>query len=143
MKKLLWLCLALGIIFNTPPAMAADLTGTWTGSMATPDGNNFDLTYNFKQDGAKLTGTVQGPCGDALQIENGKIEGDKFSFDIDFNGMAIHHDCVIAGDQIKLTSKASSGDFAGSTMMLKRVGGAKPAALGALIPVPRMESQRR
>jgi len=152
MKKLIWLCLALAIGFGTRCASAADLTGTWTGSMSSPDGNSFDLTYTFKQEGMKLTGTVLGPQGDALQISNGKVDGDKFSFEIDLNGMTIHHDCVIDGEQIKLTSKGS-GDFPGMTMTLKRVAAAKPVtpaissmaagkaagsrfAGGAFIPVP-------
>ena len=147
MKKLFWLCLALAVVVNTASAKAADLTGVWTGSMSTPDGNSFDLTYTLKQDGTKLTGTVQGPGGEPLQIANGKIDGDKFSFDIDFNGMTIHHDCVVDGDQIKLTSKASSGDFPGMSMTLKRAGAPKPAAppsiqanalasFGTFFPVP-------
>ena len=104
-------------------AWAADVTGKWTGQMAGPNGEGFALTFNFKQDGAKLTGTVQGPQGDAIQISDGKVEGDKLSFVVTIEangGMKIMHDGTINGDEIKLNSKAEGGDFPGGTMTLKR-----------------------
>lgn len=103
-------------------SIATDINGTWTGDVPTPDGNSFTLTYVFKVDGAKLTGTVQGPQGDPLSLDNGKIDGGKFSFDVSFNGITIHNDCTINADNtIKLNSAASDGSFPPSEFMLKRV----------------------
>ena len=80
------------------------------------------ISFTFKQDGTKLTGTVQGPQGDAMAIANGKIDGDKISFTVAFNGMTITHEGTVnaAGDEIKLTSKSDQGDFPGGQMTLKR-----------------------
>jgi hypothetical protein len=78
------------------------------------------MGFTFKQDGAKLTGTMQGPQGDPIEISNSKIDGDKFSFDISFNGMTIHYNCTVAGDEIKMTSKSDQGDFPGMELTLKR-----------------------
>ena len=97
--------------FTAATVLAADVTGTWSAEMKTPDGNTFPLTFNFKQDGDKLTGTVQGPQGDPIEISNGKVDGDNFTFDVSFNGMTIHHDCTVDGDEIKMTTKSDSGDF--------------------------------
>ncbi len=111
-------------------ALAADVTGTWTASAQTPNGD-FQLTFTFKQDGANLTGTVLGPGGDPIAISNGKVDGDKFTFDVSFNGMTIHHDCTVSGDEIKMSTKTDSGDFPGMQMTLKRAkdaGAAAPAA---------------
>ena len=47
---------------------AADITGTWKGSIETP-GGTFDNTFVLKADGAKLTGTLQGGPGGELKIE--------------------------------------------------------------------------
>jgi len=69
-------------------AIALDITGKWTGSIKTPDGNEFPLTYVFKADGNNLTGSLQGPQGE-IPITEGKIDGSNFSFKLDFNGMAI------------------------------------------------------
>jgi hypothetical protein len=88
--------------------------------MKTPDGNSFSLSFTFKQDGAKLTGSVTGPQGDPIDISNGKVDGDKLSFDVEFNGSTIKHDGVINGDEIKLTTKSDNPDFPTSEMTLKR-----------------------
>ena len=42
--------------------------------------NPISLTYAFKQDGEKVTGTVTTPHGDAIPLSDGKIAGDKISF---------------------------------------------------------------
>jgi hypothetical protein len=128
MKKLLYLCAVLAMTFVAANARAADVTGTWSAEMKTPDGNSFPLTFTFKQDGDKLTGTVQGPQGDPIDISNGKVDGDKLTFDVTFNGMTIHHDCTVDGDEIKMTTKSDSGDFPGMQLTLKRAQAAAPGA---------------
>ncbi len=120
MKKFLCICAGLALTLSAATAMAADVTGTWTGQSTGPDGNAMQLTFTFKQDGAALTGTVQGPMGDAMAITNGKIDGDKFSFDVSFNGMTINHDCTVVGDTIKMKTKTDSGDFPGMELTLTR-----------------------
>jgi hypothetical protein len=120
MKNVLCVCAALLMAFTTLTALAADVTGTWTGDMKGPNGDAFSITFTFKQDGAKLTGTVQGPQGDPMDISNGKVDGDKFSFDVSFNGMTIKHECILAGDEIKMKTKADDPNFPGGEMTLKR-----------------------
>ncbi|MGA9070718.1 MAG: hypothetical protein WB424_10715 [Terracidiphilus sp.] len=121
MKTLLCICAALLVTFGTATAFAAtDVSGTWTGKMAGPNGDGFQITFTFKVDGTKLTGTVGGPMGDPMEITEGKIDGDKLSFNVSFNGMTIKHEGVVTGDTIKLTTKAESGDFPGGEMTLTR-----------------------
>ena len=124
MKKLLCACAALIMAFPTVTALAAtDVSGTWTGEFSGPDGGGgFQITFTFKQDGDKLTGTVLGPQGDPIAISDGTVNGDKISFKVSFNGMTITHEGTInaAGDEIKLTSKSDQGDFPGGEMTLKR-----------------------
>jgi hypothetical protein len=126
------LCAALlALAFATGTAMAADITGKWTTTMAGRGGGGegFTITYNFKQDGAKLTGTVETPMGDPLPIADGKVDGDKLSFTITFEGgpngaMKITNEGAISGDEIKLTTKFEGGDFGGGDRppaVLKRV----------------------
>ncbi len=85
----------MAMTLSAATALAADVTGTWTAEAAAPDGSTFQLTFTFKQDGTKLTGTVQGSMGEPLEITNGKIDGDKFSFDVSFNGITISHQCTV------------------------------------------------
>ncbi|HEY2014447.1 MAG TPA: hypothetical protein VGH38_13145 [Bryobacteraceae bacterium] len=100
-------------------AFAADITGNWTGSMSMGD-NQFTLNYSFKQDGAKLTGTVLGPQGDPLALNDGKIQGDKLSFNVKIEGpngsFTIKNEGTIKGEEITLTSKMEGGDFGGNEM---------------------------
>jgi hypothetical protein len=128
MKTLLAICAAVVMTLGAAKAMAADVTGSWTTTMQTQDGNSTQITFNFKQDGANLTGTVEGPIGDPLPITNGKMDGDKFTFDVSFNGITIHHDCAVNGDTIKMSTRTDSGDFPAMELTLTRAKADAPAA---------------
>jgi hypothetical protein len=101
-------------------ALAADVTGTWTGSLATP-GGEYALTYTFHQDGAKLTGTLQTEHGDNIEIADGKVEGNKISFNFEANyngGMKFANEGSINGDEITLSTKhMNGGEFSGTTTL--------------------------
>ena len=118
MKKLLAICVAVIMAFATASAFAAtDVSGTWAGDMKGPDGGNgFHLSFTFKVDGAKLTGTVQGPQGEPIAITDGKVDGDKISFNVSVNGMVIAHEGTLVGDTIKLTSKSDMGPSGDMTL---------------------------
>jgi hypothetical protein len=104
-------------------AWAADITGTWKGEIEGPNGN-ISLTYTFKQDGAKLTGSVTGPQGDPIQIEDGKVEGGKIHFVINVpmnGGMKFANDGDIkSDDEISLVSKNDQGESFGPAITLKK-----------------------
>ena len=136
MKKLFAVCavlfLALGAAMVTSAqepagqaapaasAAAANVTGTWSGNMQGPNGD-MTISFHFKQDGAKLTGTVDSPMGgDPMEIQNGKIDGDKVSWETSFNGMTIQHEGTVNGDEMKIHVKASDGQFPEMDMTLKR-----------------------
>ena len=126
MKTLLSFCAALVLTLSAVTARAADVTGAWTAEMSMGDGNSMQLQFTFKQDGSTVTGTILGPQGDAMPISDGKIDGDKLSFKVSFNGMTISHEGTVSadGDQIKMSTKSESGDMPPMEMTLKRV---KPA----------------
>ena len=120
MKSLLSFSAGLALTLSAAAALAADITGTWTGTAQGPNGD-IQLTFTFKQDGTNLTGSVQGPMGDSMEITNGKIDGDKFSFDVSFNGGTIHHEGTVNGDEIKMTTKFGSSDSQGAELTLTRM----------------------
>ena len=102
-------------------AFAADISGAWSGSLAGPDGGDgFAISFTFKQDGAKLTGTVRGPQGDPIEISEGKVDGDKVSFSVSFNGTTFRHEGTITGEEIKLSMKSEGGGFPGGSFVLKK-----------------------
>lgn len=122
MRKLLYVCAGLLLALGASKVHAADVTGSWKGQISTPDGENITLAYTFKQDGAKLTGSSQGPMGDAMEIADGKVDGNKISFTTSFNGMTMTSEGTLSesGDEIKLSTKSDGGDFPGMEVTLKR-----------------------
>jgi opacity protein-like surface antigen len=120
MQRRIFLACAVLITAMAGAALAADITGNWTGST-----DQFTVTFALKQDGETLTGAVTGPQGDPLPISDGKVQGDKVSFtvkiDMGGNSMTIRHEGAIKGDEITLTTKVEGGgDFGGGPMTLKR-----------------------
>ena len=106
-------------------ALAADITGNWAGTLSLGD-NQFNLTYTFKQDGEKLSGTVAHDGGEPLPLNDGKVQGDKVTFfvraDRDGTPTKFIMEGAIKGDEITLTTKAESGgDLGAGPMTLKRV----------------------
>ena len=140
MKTLLCACAALLLALGPVPARAADLTGTWASEIKLPDGTSYQIQFTFKQDGAALTGTVQGPDGDAIAITDGKVDGKKLSFKVSFNSITISHEGTIneSGDEILLGSKSDSGDFPARDMTLKRVKPPAPAPVPAAAAAPQL-----
>src|ERR1035437_4348914 len=96
-------------------AVAADISANWSGSMQAGNAP-FPLTFAFKQDGKKLTGTVTSSQTPPLPLNDGKVSGDKVSFFVqaDMNGTTTKFisEGVIKGDEITLNIKAEGGpDF--------------------------------
>lgn len=96
-------------------AFAADITGKWTYEMAGRQGGNpRPVTLNLKADGSKLTGTVSGMMGRGggggapadMEIMNGKVDGDKVSFETkaEFNGntRVTKYEGTLTGGELKL-----------------------------------------
>lgn len=104
-KMLLSLFVMLTLVLVAAPARAADVDGKWSGSLDTPMGA-VNVGFNFKADGATLTGTTTGPDGGDIAIKNGKIDGDRISFvvSLDFGGMAfdLNYTGVVGKDNLAL-----------------------------------------
>jgi len=101
MKKKLFNPIALICSLLFVIAVLADPNGKWVGTIAIPDGSQLDLSYNFKVDGDKLTGTASSPAGDA-PVDNGKIMGDKFTFSVNVNGTDYQHSGKFYADSCAL-----------------------------------------
>lgn len=124
MKKLVAICAVLFLALGaatvlSAQAPAADATGTWTGNIDA-GGNDMTITFHLKQDGAKLTGTVETGMGDPVEIQNGKVGDGKVYWETSFNGMTIQHDGTISGDEIKVSVKSTDGQLPATDMTLKR-----------------------
>ena len=108
MKRLLILLVVFALA-----GFAADLNGTWKVKAEGPNGT-LERTFTFKAEGAKLTGeTVSSMMGKSA-IENGKIDGDNFTFTITVkfqdNEMKVNYKGTVSGDNIKMTAQMANMD---------------------------------
>jgi len=91
-------------------AAAADITGNWSGMVATPKGD-YPISFSFKVDGARVEGTMLGTDGTPFKIEGGKLEGSNVSFNVTLNypgkTLARTYKGVISVDEIKFTVDSS------------------------------------
>src|SRR5437879_5295107 len=106
---------ALVLMLAAVPARAADVDGKWTGSLATAMGA-MPVAFTLQADGATRNGSTTGPDGGDIPIKNGKIDGNKISFNvsIDFGGMALDfaYTGAVSPDAIQMSS-----DFMGMPFM--------------------------
>jgi hypothetical protein len=104
---------AIAVAVLAVVVQAADVTGKWTGSVPTRDGGTREATFNFKQDGEKLTGTMTGPQGD-IELKDGVVKGDDVSFNVALsfggNEVKLIYKGKVAGDEIKFTRQREGAD---------------------------------
>ena len=113
--------LLLTLIFSAAFALAADVTGNWSGTIEghRSDGSTHSDTAQFrlKQDGEKVTGTGGGP-NDAFEVRNGKVDGDAVTFEV-----------VASEDKIFRVSLKAEGDSLSGTASRIRNGETQTAKL--------------
>jgi hypothetical protein len=99
--------LTVGFLLMAGIALAADIDGKWTGSVAGMDGNPMSISYTFKADGAKLTGSTNGMDGKEVLIKDGKIDGNNVAYSVSFDmggqEMKMDFKGVLSGDTLKLS----------------------------------------
>jgi hypothetical protein len=88
-----------------------DVTGTWTWTYKTRDGQDATARLKLKQEGDKVTGTYIARAGQEDPVDNGKLVGDEITFDVtrDISGqkMKFAYKGKVAGDII--TGKITFG----------------------------------
>lgn len=126
----------LALFFVSSMALAADVTGTWVAEREMPKMQGgggpggggpggggpgggmgamgpMKWTFNLKAEGAKLTGSVQGPFGEPNDIQEGKIEGDKIFFIVKANfmgnEMTTKYEGTVSGDEISFKTTREGG----------------------------------
>jgi hypothetical protein len=104
--KLRTISLTVGLLMALcVTALAADVDGKWTGQVQGPQGA-MDITFVFKAEGEKLTGTLTNQFGE-VAIQDGTIKSEALAFKVtrEFNGnkFTLKYTGKLAGDEIKLT----------------------------------------
>ena len=105
-------------------ALAANVDGKWVAQVAGQGGQTREVTFTFKAEGEKLTGTVSGRQGDT-PISDGTIKGDDISFTQSFevqgNAVKLIYTGKVSGDEIKMTRKRDGSDQPAAEFTAKRV----------------------
>ena len=98
--------------------LAADISGNWKATAEGPNGS-MERTFTFKVDGSKVTGETTSSMLGKSTIQDGKVDGDTFSFTItaDMQGtqLKLSYKGKITGDTIKVTSEVAGGDGGGQS----------------------------
>lgn len=85
-------------------AFAADVTGKWSAEVPGRGGQTRTQNMEFKTDGAKLTGTLEGMQGNSTPISDGTVDGDTIKFTVvrEMNGNTMKSNYVgkVSGDAI-------------------------------------------
>ena len=109
MKRLL-----LSAFFFVICAAGADISGTWKATAETQNGT-IERTFVFKQEGEKLTGETSSERTGKSELKDGRVEGNKVSFNVTINfqgnDVRINYTGTVAGDEIRFRAEAAEGGF--------------------------------
>jgi hypothetical protein len=123
MKTVMRIACSLALLLAL--AMAADISGKWTGDMPGRGGDTTSTTFTFKVEGEKLTGSMTGPQGD-IPLQEGQVSGSQVSFSttLDFGGNSVKilYKGTVSGDQIKMTREREGGSGQPREFTIKRSG---------------------
>ena len=126
MKKLyLFACLLLAAMLPTVALCAPNVSGKWSGTLQMDGENNAKPAYSFfNQNGNTLSGSVGPDESDQDSFQDGKLDGDKLTFDVPqgpHGEGSLHVEMQVNGDQ--MTGRATwGGPHTGSgKLSLKRV----------------------
>jgi hypothetical protein len=83
-------------------AMAADVSGKWSGTFTREGQDPSNVYMVLKQTGSTLTGTGGPDEGEQWPIANGKVEGGKISGEVTSTDGAVYKlNLVLEGDHLK------------------------------------------
>jgi hypothetical protein len=80
---------------------AGDVSGNWSGTFTDTENQSHSIYMVFKQDGATLTGSGGPDAEKQHPMQNGKIDGDKLTFEVPAGGGTFYFDLKLAGNEIK------------------------------------------
>ena len=123
MKKLL---LIIATFALSVAAFGASIDGKWTMEQKAKD-QTVVLTFNLKADGGTITGDMMRPGKKArtMSIQNGKIDGEKFSFETVANNkkkgeIRTKWEGTVGDNQLTGRRMAQGGKGKGQAFIMKR-----------------------
>ncbi len=104
--------LAALLAITSLAAFGANIDGKWTAEVEGRGGTQTQ-TLVLRSSGDKLTGTMEGGRGGAVEISEGMLHGNDVMFKVvrEFNGNKFEQNYkgTLSGDELKLTVEAAGG----------------------------------
>ncbi|MCA0363399.1 MAG: hypothetical protein LCH67_05100 [Bacteroidetes bacterium] len=95
------------IVFSLSLAsFAQDINGKWNGKVM----DQFEVSYTFKAEGEKLTGSTVGPEGNEIILKDGKIKGNDIEFVLNIMDQDIKMVGKLESDTLKLKFNMMGND---------------------------------
>ena len=111
--------LVLGFVLFNLSLVAADFSGKWTGSydvlMSDGQAMKGKMVLTLAQNGTDITGTAGSDEGQ-MTIQNGKVTGDKVTFEIQTEGPKMVFDLHLEDEHLRGDGK---GDADGNSVKVK------------------------
>jgi len=126
------------ILLLTLSGMAADVSGTWTGTFGVPGSDHKEPQYFIlKQDGKKLTDSGGPDAVEQYPILNGRVEDDAVSFELTSGEWTFKYDLRAVSQEMNgdLQLKSKGVDARSAHVVLRRVDA--KAGSGLAQPKPR------
>jgi hypothetical protein len=79
---------------------AGDVSGNWSGTFIDSENQSHSIYMVLKQDGATLTGSGGPDAEKQHPMQNGKIAGDKLTFEVSAGGGTFYFDLKVAENEI-------------------------------------------
>ena len=96
MKNLLYLFLLAAIALA-----AADVSGKWSGAVKGLEHEGNSAILHLKQNGAEITGSAGPSEEQQWPIKNGKIDGDRITFQLPTDGPIVRFELNLIEDHMK------------------------------------------
>jgi len=111
------------VLLLTVSGMAADVSGTWTGTLGVPRSDHKEPQFFIlKQDGKKLSGSGGPDAVEQYPILNGSVENDVVTFELTSGAWKFNYDLKAVGQEMTgyLHLKSKEGDTRTAVVVLKK-----------------------
>ncbi len=108
--------ITVAFLFTAALALAVDVTGKWSATVVLEAGSG-NPTFEFKQDGEKLTGAYKGQFGEAPLT--GTVKGDKIEFTFSGQAGSVKYIGTLEGDK-KMKGSVEYGELGKGTFAAEK-----------------------
>jgi hypothetical protein len=88
------------LLLSAVSLLAENAAGTWRGTLTPEEGDAGPALLILTVNGNNVTGTAGPNEGERIEIANGKVSGDKVSFDVNAGKATLKFKLTLKGDEL-------------------------------------------